>query len=157
MEYALLQPRGLVSLILASTYVDRPMLVADFDRLREELPADVRETLRQHEVEGTINDPAYKQAERVFDQRMPVGKVNLENWDIKARLNEIGVPTLITCGRFDFCTPNQAEIIHNGIQGSELVIFEESSHYAHIEETDGYLAVLNEFLTRIEQQAIPKV
>jgi pimeloyl-ACP methyl ester carboxylesterase len=126
------------------------MLDADFDRLREKLPANVREKLRQHETAGTTDDPAYKQAERVFDlrhvcridpwpeyleralKRMPVGKVNLEGWDIRGRLNEIGVPTLVTCGRFDFCTPAQAELVHNGIPNSELVIFEESSHYAHI-------------------------
>ena len=76
----------------------------------------------------------------------------MEGWDIRARLKEIGVPTLVTCGRFDFCTPAQAELIHKGIPGSELVIFEASSHYAHVEETDRYLAVLHGFMTRTEQQ-----
>jgi proline-specific peptidase len=168
MEYALTQPDGLVSLILASTFCDRSMFDADYNSLRAALPADVRATLLQHETAGTTEDPAYQQAQRFFDLRhvirvdpwpeyihrslehKPVGSVNLEGWTIRGRLNEIKLPTLITCGRYDFCTPAHAEIIHQGIRGSELVIFDESSHYAHIEETGRYLAVLNKFITQIE-------
>jgi proline-specific peptidase len=175
MEYALRQPSGIVSLILSSTFVNRAMLDADFERLREELPPEVLEILRKYEAAGTTDDPAYKQAERVFDlrhvcrvdpwpdyfdrasQHPPVGRVNTEGWDIRARLSEIRVPALITCGRFDFCTPAHAEIIHKGILSSEWVIFDESSHYAHVEETDKYLSVLKDFMTRIEQHVIVEV
>src|SRR5262249_51246850 len=50
------------------------------------------------------------------------------SWDIVGRLGEIGVPTLITTGRHDECTPRQAEVVHRGIRGSEWVLFEDSSH-----------------------------
>ncbi|MGB3715348.1 MAG: alpha/beta fold hydrolase [Candidatus Promineifilaceae bacterium] len=63
MKYALRQPSGIVSLVLASTFADRAMLDADFERLHNELPADVRETMRKHEAAGTTDDPAYKQAD----------------------------------------------------------------------------------------------
>ena len=40
-----------------------------------------------------------------------------KDWDISDRLGEIGVPTLVTSGRHDECTPRQVEIVHRGIPG----------------------------------------
>jgi pimeloyl-ACP methyl ester carboxylesterase len=54
------------------------------------------------------------------------------------------------CGRHDEATPTLAETIHRGILGSELVIFEQSAHFPHIEETERYLLVVGEFLDHIE-------
>lgn len=171
MEYALKSPGGLISLILASTYCDQSLLQADFAHLRDELPADIRETLVHHEAAGTTEEPAYLKADKFFAMRHvcrvdpwpqyfvhsedhpPVGRLKMEGWNIRDRLSEINLPTLVTCGRYDFCTPDQAEIIHSGISGSKLIVFEDSSHYAHIEETDRYLAILDQFLTQIERQA----
>jgi proline-specific peptidase len=77
----------------------------------------------------------------------------IKDFDIRDRLGEITIPTLVTSGRYDECTPMQAEIVTNGIPGSEWVIFEESSHLAHAEETERYLQVLDEFLTKVEATA----
>lgn len=74
----------------------------------------------------------------------------LKDWDITSRLGEIDVPTLVTSGRHDECTPVQAEIVHRGIRGSEWVVFENSSHMQFAEEPEGYLEVLDDFLTRVE-------
>ena len=73
-----------------------------------------------------------------------------KDWDISDRLGEIGVPTLVTSGRHDECTPRQAEIVHRGIPGSEWVVFEDSSHMQFCEEPERYLEVLDAFLTRVE-------
>ena len=73
-----------------------------------------------------------------------------KDWDITDRLGEIGVPTLITTGRHDECTPKQAEIVHRGIPGSEWVVFEDGSHTQFAEEPGRYLEVLDGFLTRVE-------
>jgi proline-specific peptidase len=77
----------------------------------------------------------------------------LKDWDIRDRLGEIDVPTLVTSGRHDECTPMQAEIVHRGIPGSEWVVFENSSHMQFAEEPDRYLEVLDDFLTRVEAAA----
>jgi proline-specific peptidase len=74
----------------------------------------------------------------------------LKDWDISERLGEIDVPTLVTSGRYDECTPRIAEIVHRGIRGSEWAIFENSSHTAFIEERERYMQVLGEFLSRVE-------
>jgi proline-specific peptidase len=77
----------------------------------------------------------------------------LKDWDIVDRLGEIRVPTLVMSGRYDEATPLIAETVQRGIAGSEWVLFENSSHMPHVEETEGYLQVLTGFLDRIESQA----
>ena len=72
----------------------------------------------------------------------------IRDYDITARLGEIRVPTLVTVGRYDEVTPNVAESIHRGIPGSELVLFEESSHTAFWEERGRYMQTLRSFLSR---------
>lgn len=77
----------------------------------------------------------------------------IKDWDIRHRLGEIHVPTLITSGRYDEATPLIMETVHKGIPGSEWVIFENSGHSSHAEEPERYMQVLDEFLSRIETQA----
>jgi proline-specific peptidase len=78
----------------------------------------------------------------------PDGK--LRDWDVRPRLGEIDVPTLVTSGRYDECTPKLAEEAHRGIRGAERVLFEESSHMAFVEEPERFRAVLSDFLARAE-------
>ena len=69
MEYALTQPAGLTSLVLADTAASLPQWVAETKRLVAELPPEVQQTLRQHEEAGTTDSPEYKAAYRVFSLR----------------------------------------------------------------------------------------
>ncbi len=75
----------------------------------------------------------------------------LKHWDIIDRLGEIRIPTLVTTGRYDEATPLIGETVHRGIVGSEWIVFEESSHMAHVEEPERYTEVLSNFLDRIER------
>jgi proline-specific peptidase len=77
----------------------------------------------------------------------------LRDWSVVDRLGEIDVPTLVTSGRYDEATPVIAETVHQGIAGSEWVIFEQSAHCAHAEETERFCTVLDGFLTRVERAA----
>ncbi len=74
----------------------------------------------------------------------------IKDWDVTACLGEINVPTLITTGRYDEATPLIGETMHKGIRGSKWVVFEESAHLAHAEEPERYMAVLADFLARVE-------
>jgi len=76
----------------------------------------------------------------------------LKTWEITDRLHEITVPTLLLSGRYDEATPILVETLHRGIPGSEWIIFENSSHLPHVEETDLFLQVLKRFLTRVERE-----
>ena len=76
---------------------------------------------------------------------------NLAGWDVTDRLREIGVPTLLTVGRHDEMWPSHMQDMQAAIEGSELVIFEESSHMAFVEEREAYMTVLRRFLDAAER------
>ena len=185
MEYALTQPAGLASLVVADSPASIPQWIAETGRLRAELPPEVQQTLSKHEEAGTTDDPEYQQAMLVFYARH-VCRLNpwpeyvtrafeklgqnpevyntmngpsefhvtgtLKNWDITDRLAEIRVPTLLISGRYDEATPTVVETVQRGIPGSEWVIFEESSHFPHVEEPDKFRQVLGTFLGRVEAE-----
>jgi len=69
MEYALTQPAGLASLIVADSPASMPQWVAEANRLRAELPSEVQATLLKHEAAGTTDDPAYQEAMLVYYRR----------------------------------------------------------------------------------------
>ena len=75
----------------------------------------------------------------------------IKDWDRTDRLAEIHVPTLITSGRFDESTPLINEVLHKGIAGSEWVLFEHSSHMAHVEERERYLSTVKAFIEGVEE------
>jgi L-proline amide hydrolase len=69
MEYALTQPQGLESLTVASSPASMIQWVEEANRLREDLPPDVQQTLRHHEAAGTVESPEYKTAMDAFYAR----------------------------------------------------------------------------------------
>ena len=75
---------------------------------------------------------------------------NLVDYDRTGRLGEISIPALLTCGRFDEATPGATAWFQSLIPGSEIKVFENSAHLAHVEETDLYLDVVRSFLRRVE-------
>jgi L-proline amide hydrolase len=169
LEYIFTQPAGIESLTLHSTTPSWELYVEEWNRLESELPNQVQETLSRHEAGGTTDDPAYQEARKVFDhqhiwrldplpeylqsslENLQVAEFDFDGWDVRDRLGEISVPTLITSGRYDTVTPLLAEILRDGITGSEWALFEEGSHYAHAEEPEHFLSVLDSFLTRVEK------
>jgi proline-specific peptidase len=179
-EYALRQPRGLVSLILANTTSSIPLWVAEANRLRDELPPEVNAIMLRHEEAGTTDSSEYLDAMDVFYTRhvcrvrpLPeyvqrsfdnIGFVYnymngpsefhiigvIKDWDRTGRLSEIHVPTLILSGRYDEATPLINEVLHRGITGSEWVLFENSSHMPHVEESELYMQTVKAFLNGVE-------
>ena len=77
----------------------------------------------------------------------------LRDWDITPRLGEIDVPTLVFSGRHDEVTPAITEAAHRAIPGSEYVVLEESSHMAQAEQPEETLALVRDFLSRVEVAA----
>jgi proline-specific peptidase len=71
--------------------------------------------------------------------------------DLAPRLAELRLPVLFTCGRHDEATPDTVGSYRSAVAGAELVVFEDSSHTAHLEEPDHYLDVLRRFLARAER------
>ena len=169
LEYALRYPERLSHLILLDT-------TSTFD-YEEEIEANARRkgaTQEQLEaLEASAEDdaelwrlwkviePLYFHtfdadlAERVMGKTIPsaqaaeAGEAILEGWDLTPRLGEISAPTLILVGRDDFvCPPSRAQIMHEGIPNSELVVFEESGHLPYVEEAEAFFEAVRGWLQR---------
>lgn len=65
-DYALTQPEGIVSLILASPPLSIPRWLEDVGTYRKQLPADVQEVLDRNELAGTTESEEYEEAVMEF-------------------------------------------------------------------------------------------
>jgi pimeloyl-ACP methyl ester carboxylesterase len=165
LEYALSQPPGLTSLVLNSTPTSAPRWAEEAARLKAALPAGLDEKQleaefrRRHICRLDPEPEALRRARakfglQVYETMWGPNEFtvtgSLKGWDVIDRLAEIRVPTLITSGRHDECTPALVEPLHDGIAGSEWVIFEDSAHMPYLEEPERYLHVVGDFLERVE-------
>ncbi len=174
MEYALTRPEGLASLVLASAPASIPQWVEESGRLRAQLPQEAQETLARHETAGTTHSAEYAAAcaelyrrhvcrvepwpecvLRSFEFLERHGLVyrtmngpsefrvsgTLREWSVVGRLGEICVPTLVVTGEQDEATP------------AVNVLCPEASHRAHVEDTAGYVRLLDDFLGRVEARS----
>ena len=179
-EYMLTRPPGVVSLILSNATSSMPLWVAEANRLRAALPADVNATLLEHERAGTTSSAEYAKAmmtfydrhvcrvtpypdfvERSFAQIGVVYKTMsgpsefhvtgvIRDWDRTSRLGEIRTPTLVISGEFDESTPTINRVLHEGIAGSQWVMLKNCSHLSHVEDPQGYMLTVRDFLARVE-------
>lgn len=181
LEHALSGHGGLRSLVLSSTLASAEEWEVEVGRLKEALPADVVAVLDRHEEAGTLDDPEYQEAMRVFDdrhfyrgggdppelERMAADRAPdvyramwganewtvtgaLRGWDVRPRLHEIRVPTLVIRGRYDLSTEPISRTLLEGIPQARGVVLAESSHTPVLEETDRYLEVVGGFLREVE-------
>ena len=74
----------------------------------------------------------------------------IKGWDVRDRLREIDIPTLVIRGRHDMCTDPIAETLVKGIPNSREVVLEESSHTPCLEQSDEYLAAISKFTEEAE-------
>jgi L-proline amide hydrolase len=181
LEHVLSGAEGIVGLILSSTLASVDQWAAEQLKLRDQLPADVVETLERHDRAGAYDDPEYEQAmEAYFDRhfyRGPKPRAELEamnasksvhvyramqgpnewtvtgalrGWDVRDRLGEIEIPTLVIRGRYDMSTDRISATLLNGIRGARETVLEESSHTPVLEQTEAYLAAIGQFMREAE-------
>jgi proline-specific peptidase len=77
----------------------------------------------------------------------------LRGWDVRDRLGEIDIPTLVIRGRHDMSTEKIAATLVNGIRNAREVVLRDSSHTPVLEETDTYLATIEEFMRENERKS----
>jgi L-proline amide hydrolase len=68
-EHAVRRPEGLKALVIANSPANMHTWVSEANRLRQELPQEVQDTLLKHELAGSLADPDYIAASRVFYDR----------------------------------------------------------------------------------------
>ena len=160
LEYAFTRPDGLASLILNSTPTSAPRWAVETLRLHAELPTGLddkqaeEEFKRRHicrlDPEPEVLARAREQfGAQVYETMWGPNEFTvtgtLKEWDVIDRLGELDVPTLITSGRHDECTPVLVQPLADGIPGAE-----ESAHMPYLEEPERYLEVVGGFLDRVE-------
>ena len=93
--------------------------------------------------------------EYVMTHRLPLTALKATaasdgHFPVVSRLNTIHIPTLILNGRYDiFCSAAQAQMMHECINGSKLVIFDDSGHFPWVEEPDLFFSTVSNFLKDI--------
>jgi proline iminopeptidase len=70
----------------------------------------------------------------------------IKDWDRRADLGRIKVPTLITTGEFDEVTLDCHETIKRGIAGSKLQVFKDCSHMTMSEKPKEYVDAVRRFI-----------
>lgn len=146
---------------------------ADCDRLISEMPEDLRaihanpdatedevdrlndEFKRRHVFRPEEEPEARKKAREGFglsvyntmwgsNEFTPNG--TLGGYDRTANLGRIGVPVLYLCGRYDEATPESTAYYASLTPEAQVKVFEESAHFAPLEETDGFIETVRRFL-----------
>jgi L-proline amide hydrolase len=98
----------------------------------------------QRSIEAAIDDPTVYMTMNGPSEFHVIG--TLKNWSIIDRLDRIEVPVLLISGKYDEATPATVQPYMDGINDVHWELFEHSSHFPHIEETDRYLDVVARFL-----------
>lgn len=75
---------------------------------------------------------------------------NLRSFDCTGRLNEIDIPALYTCGRYDEATPKSTEYFSTLTPNSKFHVFERSAHMPYLEEMEEYVRVVRGFLSNMK-------
>ena len=66
--------------------------------------------------------------------------------DFRDRLPLIRARSLVIAGRHDMLPPSRAQEIADGIEGAEFLVFEESGHFAPVEEREKFVQTVVDFL-----------
>jgi len=119
--------------------------------LREKDPGAFWRRAFELSVAGYFREPARAVGLtpfRVSSRAQSAVRVSLSGLDVRARLGAVTAETLILHGRHDPIPLQASEILASGLPDARLVVFEDSGHAPHVEETERFAAVLDRFLPR---------
>ena len=163
LEHALARPDSIRSVILSSTLASADEWVVEVKRLRDAIEGDddavLEEFERRHFFRGATepvelmrmreerNSAVY---EAMWGRNEWTMTGALAGWDVRPRLAELRLPTLILRGAHDLSTAAISKTLTAGIPHAREVVFAESSHTPVLEETERYLRVVSDFLYAVE-------
>ena len=81
-----------------------------------------------------------------------VGNAKLKNWDIKAELSKISVPTLTIGGAHDTMDPKHMEWIATEVQNGQYLHCPNGSHFAMYDDAEIYFDGLIEFIKSVDEE-----
>lgn len=177
-EHASVQPQGVKGIIFASPYLNTQIWMKGVQQNLDQLPQKLQDQIRSNQDNGTTYSSEYAKVIEEYDKNFglrvrPLPKeVEMSNqgfdtntyqklWGpsefnpsgkLKTYQSPINllpkVPILFTCGKYDSAKGEFLAEITDKLPGSEIVIFENSSHMPHIEQHDQYIQVLYDFFKK---------
>lgn len=180
MQYAInKQPKGVNSIIIASSPASMDLWLSEADRLRSYLPVNMQQALKQADIDGDYSRPEVVEAsaeyyrrhvcrivphpdfvDRSFDQ---VGEPymvmqgasefvvtgKMKDWDYSDKLDRINIPTLVTSGIDDEATPAISKQIYDGVKDCRWELIP-GTHLCHVEYPDLYNSIVEKFMEEHE-------
>jgi pimeloyl-ACP methyl ester carboxylesterase len=164
LEHALARGGTVRSLVLSSTLACADDWAAEAKRLRDAIDVEedeeaLAEFERRHFFRGETeplelvrmgeerNGAVYEAMWGTNEWTMTGA---LAGWDVRSRLGELSMPTLILRGAHDLSTAAISKTLTDGIPHAREVVFAESSHTPVLEETERYLRTVRDFLYAVE-------
>jgi proline iminopeptidase len=174
LEYAVAFPEHVSAMILRDTSADGSNLAIAFENARNQDRIEINwdnfnrywsgeiyddEDLKQRWAEIIpLYDYDYDPVKSAAAVEERIYRHEAHNWcfqhnwgsyDVKPKLPGLGIPTLVTVGRYDWVTPpSSSETIAALIPGAELKIFEKSGHSPQHEEAELFQQTIRDFLDR---------
>lgn len=156
LTYALTFPERVSHLILvssAASWPDADPLGTDAgfptteEEMRERMRDEVRRSVLHTERFARAMDELLPRMRFSPDRLRWLVTVGAASYDVRGRLGELGMPTLILHGRQDRrVRPERAEELHRGIPGSRLVILDDCGHWPHVEQRAAFVSAVKGFL-----------
>lgn len=155
LTYALLFPERVSHLILIATAARWSDGNTESDVSYPATEAEMREQVRGSLVDSVVHPERFR---RGWDELLSkarfsparfrwTGEVEWERYDVRERLAEVRVPTLIIHGEEDrVIRPQRARELHAGIPGSQLAVFPDCGHWPFVERRDEFVRAVNRFL-----------
>ena len=165
LEHALAQPGSVRSLVLSSTLASADEWVAEVKRLRDAIEGEDDEVLdefdRRHFFRGEsapleLVRMREERSSAVYEAMWGPNEWTmtgvLAGWDVRPRLGELRMPTLIVRGAHDLSTAAISKTLTQGIPHAREVVFAASSHTPVLEETERYLRTVRDFFYSVERR-----
>jgi proline-specific peptidase len=164
LEHALAEPVSVSALVLSSTLASADEWVVEVKRLRDAIEGEdddevLVEFERRHffRGEGEPLEIVRMRQERnsaVYEAMWGPNEWTmtgaLAGWDVRPRLAELKMPTLILRGAHDLSTAAISKTLTDGIPHAREIVFDDSSHTPVLEETERYLSAVREFFYAVE-------
>ena len=158
LEHVLSGATGIVSLVLSSTLASIDQWAEEQAKLRADVDSDEaymeRHFYRGPRPRAEIERMDAQKATDVYEAMQGPNEWTvtgaLRGWDVRDRLHEIDLPTLVIRGRYDMCTNAIAATLVNGIHGAREAVLEDSSHTPVLEESDRYIQIVGSFIREAE-------
>jgi pimeloyl-ACP methyl ester carboxylesterase len=166
-QFVLDHPEMVSALVLSCTTSGlRPEGAKKFVARSDKVDAHGTAPLAEEQIKNTFAPESFEQSPELIDfyrecfldpqQNNPKSyaamfrALTVTQWT--AQLGRIKCPTLVVCGDADKgitrgnTATDAAEILHGGIENSQLVVIEKGGHYAHLERPAEWNAMVKKFI-----------